>query len=541
MAYLVLARKWRPKTFEEIIGQEPICRILKNAISHNKVSHAYVFSGPRGVGKTTTARVLSKALNCEKGPTAEPCGICLSCKSVSEGTSVDVLEIDGASNTGVENIRDLRERVKYAPSFGKFKVYIIDEVHMLSTSAFNALLKTLEEPPSHVIFVLATTEPRKIPATVLSRCQHLAFKRISHNKIKERLTFITKSEEINITPSAIELIARAADGSMRDSLTILDQILSFSDKISEADVKDLLGVTDVEMLSEMLLSVIQGDRKKIISLISMLTDAGSDLRVITRDLLLFLRKLLITKIIGDARDVVELTETEIGEINKMQEITSEEHLALLFSELLKAEPSIRNAYYPRIALEIILIKLSLLSHFKSIDDALLSIKNFKNPVIIDEDKQRHHDIAQISKVSSRMKAFDNDNIIIISEDMKLEDIWGRAVEKIDIVSPSLASKIKECQVTFINDRILLTFKDGHSIHAESVKNSIELINKVISEIAPNRNISIDIVTSQTKPIDKKELKEKALSNPLIQEALKLFDGRILDVIPINNKTGGKDV
>src|SRR5271157_741243 len=217
MAYMVLARKWRPQIFDDLTGQEPVARILKNALSNNKVAHAYIFSGPRGVGKTSTARILAKALNCEKGPTSDPCGKCQSCLAVADGSSIDVSEIDGASNTGVDNIRDLREKIRYAPSAGRYKVYIIDEAHMLSTSAFNALLKTLEEPPPHVIFVLATTEPKKIPATVLSRCQHLPFSRMSGHKIKERLKTIADTEGIKIASSPLEMITRAADGSMRDA------------------------------------------------------------------------------------------------------------------------------------------------------------------------------------------------------------------------------------------------------------------------------------------------------------------------------------
>ena len=233
MSYLVLARKWRPKEFDDLVGQEPIMRILKNAITQGKIAHAYLFSGPRGVGKTSSARILAKAMNCKEGPTPVPCGVCGSCTAINDGSSIDVTEIDGASNNSVDDIRDLRERVKYASSGGKYKVYIIDEVHMLSGSAFNALLKTLEEPPSHVIFVLATTEMKKIPATVLSRCQHMPFRRISGNVIRARLKQISDTEGIHISPSALGLVARAADGSMRDSLTILDQLSSFSAEITE--------------------------------------------------------------------------------------------------------------------------------------------------------------------------------------------------------------------------------------------------------------------------------------------------------------------
>ncbi|MFA5353839.1 MAG: DNA polymerase III subunit gamma/tau, partial [Thermodesulfovibrionales bacterium] len=326
MSYLVLARKWRPQTFDDLTGQESISRILKNAISLNKIAHAYIFSGPRGVGKTTTARILAKALNCVDGPTIEPCGVCPSCTTISDGSSMDVSEIDGASNTGVDNIRDLRERIRYAPSGGKHKVYIIDEAHMLSTSAFNALLKTLEEPPPHVIFVLATTEPKKIPATVLSRCQHLPFRRISGQKIKERLRFITEREGIRITDPALEMVARAADGSMRDSLTLLDQVASFSEDISVEEIRDLLGITDVQTLLQLTSAVIEGDRKEIIEIIAGLTESGTDLKAFTRDLLQFIRNLLIAKIVGDTTGIMELSEEETGAIESIKGTTAEEHL-----------------------------------------------------------------------------------------------------------------------------------------------------------------------------------------------------------------------
>ncbi len=534
MSYLVLARKWRPQTFDDLIGQEPVCRILKNAIKQNKVSHAYIFSGPRGVGKTSAARILSKALNCETGPTDNPCGNCLSCRSVSSGSGVDVIEIDAASNTGVENIRDLRERVKYAPSFGSYKIYIIDEAHMLSTSAFNAFLKTLEEPPAHIVFVLATTEPRKIPLTVLSRCQHFSFKRISHSKIRERLEFISKSEGMKVSASAIELIARAADGSMRDSLTILDQLLSFSNEITESDVKDLFGFTDVEILSHLVSAVIDGDRRIIIGIISRLTDSGADMKIITRDLLLFIRKLLILKITREEEDTIDFTEKELKELNLLGHKTSEEHIALLFSELLKAEPYIRNAYYPRAAFEIALIKLSLLSHFKSIDEAIRHIGLSH----MAKDNLSHPGKGAPSepKARSRLSTFDD----AVTGDTEIKDVWNKTIEKIGETNHLLACRLKEGFIFFKDDKICITYKGGNSIHEEPVKKSLDFIKKTIHGLS-GKDIDIALETIKGQPANKDELKEKALKNPIIQEALQLFDGRILDVIPINNEAGGNDV
>jgi len=534
MSYLVLARKWRPQTFDELIGQEPVCKILKNAIKQNKVSHAYIFSGPRGVGKTSAARILSKALNCDKGPTDEPCGDCLSCRSVLSGSSIDVIEIDAASNTGVENIRDLREGVKYAPSFGRYKVYIIDETHMLSNSAFNALLKTLEEPPSHVVFILATTEPRKIPPTVLSRCQHLSFKRIPHSKIKERLELISKSENIKASESAIELIARAADGSMRDSLTILDQVLSFSDEITESDVKDLLGFTDVEILSNLLTAVIEGDRKLIIKLISELTDSGADLRMIMRDLLSFIRKLLIMMITQNEEEVIDLTEKELNELKILSSKTSEEHVALLFSELLKAEQTVRNAYFPRVALEIVLIKLSLLSHFKSIDEAIKNIR--LNPSFKDTVPSTNKGLEIEPKSGSRLSTFDDS----LSGKEKIEDIWNKTILKIEETNHLLVCRLKEGFISFKDDKILITYKGGNSVHEEAIRENLDVIKNTLRELS-GKEINLVVETTKEEPINKNELREKALQNPLIQEAIQLFDGRILDVIPINNEAGGNNV
>ncbi|MBA4349178.1 MAG: hypothetical protein C0415_04215 [Thermodesulfovibrio sp.] len=555
MSYLVLARKWRPKTFEELIGQEPIAGILRNAISNNKVAHAYIFSGPRGVGKTSSARILAKALNCANGPTPQPCGACSSCIGIADGSSMDVSEIDGASNTGVDNIRELRERVKYASSGGKYKVYIIDEAHMLSTAAFNALLKTLEEPPPHVIFVLATTEPKKIPATVLSRCQHLPFRMIPTQKIKERLKFISGEEGIKISESASEMIARAADGSMRDSLTILDQIASFTDNITQTDIKDLLGITDLETLSQLLSAVIEGDRKKIITIITELTNAGTDLKAFTKDFSQFIRDLLISKIVGDTEGIIDLSEEESAAINRLKDKTTEEHIALLLSEFIKAEPAIRSALYPRIALDMTLIRLSLLSHFKSIDKAIKMLKGIESkgsglevspstPPLADRavHKLEAAEIRESEIYNSKPLTESNADEASskIMQSASKSDIWNAALEKIEETNPSLASKLREGDISVSDNEIKIVFNGGVSIHAESVKENIPAIHEAIKGVA-GKVIPIKVETKKIKSMSKTDLKEKALKNPIIMEALELFEGRIVDVIPINDKRGGENV
>lgn len=520
MSYLVLARKWRPQVFEDLIGQEPIAKILRNAVANNKLAHAYIFSGPRGVGKTTTARILAKALNCEKGPTPDPCGKCRFCQDIAEGISMDVFEIDGASNTGVDNIRDLRERIRYAPSIGRYKVYIIDEAHMLSTSAFNALLKTLEEPPPHVIFILATTEPKKIPPTVLSRCQHLPFRRISTQKIKDRLKFICNSDKIKVSESALDLVARAGDGSMRDALTILDQISSFSEDITVSEIQDLLGFTNIQTLSKLTEAVIKGDSNAIIATISDLSNAGTDMRIVIKDLLQFIRNLLIAKIVPKTEDIIDLSEEEQKIIGKLKDQVSEEYLTLILSELVKSEPMIKSSFYPRVAMEITLIRLSLLSHFRSIDE---SIKSFKSTV-------RTEDPETIKESDDSV----NKKLIEQAPDLSLSSIWNNVMKRIDEINHPLYSKLQQGDISFSDDSINIRFSGGFSVHAGSVKENLHLIKGLINEIS-GRNISISIEERRSKSLSKKDIMEDAKKNPVIKEALRLFEGRIVDVIPNTEK------
>src|SRR6266542_435099 len=297
--YTVLARRYRPQQFADLVGQEPVARALENALKSNRVAHAYLFTGARGVGKTSTARILAKALNCEHGPTTQPCGECAMCKSIASGEDVDVLEIDGASNNGVERVRELRANVQYRPSRARYKIYIIDEVHMLTAPAFNALLKTLEEPPPHVKFIFATTEVQKIPITILSRCQRFDFAGIGTGRIVERLRQIVASEGMEADDEALELVARRAGGSMRDAQSLLDQLLAFGEsRLSVQHVHQLLGTANEDRVAELAAAVLGRDAKRALELLAATTDEGVQLGEILDQLIEYWRDLMVAAAAG---------------------------------------------------------------------------------------------------------------------------------------------------------------------------------------------------------------------------------------------------
>ena len=301
VSYRVFARKYRPQTFDEVVGQDHITRTLQNAVAANRLAQAYLFVGPRGIGKTSTARILAKALNCVNGPTTTPCGVCNACKEITDGRSLDVIEIDGASNNGVENIRDLRDNAAYAPAVGPFKIYLIDEVHMLSTGAFNALLKTLEEPPPHVKFIFATTEAQKLPATITSRCQRFDLRRIPADLIAKHLAFIADSEKISLDADAADAIARGAEGGLRDAESMLDQMVAFcGEKIAVQDVMDVFGFTSNESVVGLASCLAARDASAALAIVAGLSEAGKDLSRFTADLVSHLRDLLVAQATGTA-------------------------------------------------------------------------------------------------------------------------------------------------------------------------------------------------------------------------------------------------
>ena len=548
MGYLVLARKWRPQGFDDLIGQESILRVLKNSLEQGKVAHAYLFSGPRGVGKTSTARILAKALNCKNGPTSAPCGECSFCKSIADGSSVDVMEIDGASNNSVNDIRDLRERVKYVPSGGRYKVYIIDETHMLSDAAFNALLKTLEEPPPHVVFVLATTAPRKIPATVLSRCQHLPFKRISGHMIKERLKTIADSEGIRITDQALEMVARAADGSLRDSLTILDQISSFSSDVTEAEVQDLLGITDFGLLSQLSVALIEGNREEMITITAELAEKGTDIRTFIRELIQFFRNLLVSSVVKDPGKILDVGVEEIASIKNILQETSEEQLTLILSELLAAEIEIKNASSPRLAFEISLLKTSFLKDMMPLKEIIENIETYisrspdrtEPPVrerVPETVAGRHIKTPEVSSDEKPGEEPAAETVVphitdsSSSETALTAEILERALKRME---PPLASKLSKSDFRISDGKLILTLHGGYSLFSDSIKKNSEIIEKIFTEELGNV-VRLEVESVKKKTVRKRDLKAEVMADPAIKEVLELFDGRIVDVTPINEE------
>ena len=374
MSYQVLARKWRPQTFADVVGQGATAETLKNAISQNRIAHAYLFAGARGVGKTTTARILAKALNCQRGPTVDPCNDCPSCREVTSGQAIDVLEIDAASNRGIDEIRELRESVRYRPARDRYKVFIIDEVHMLTTEAFNALLKTLEEPPSHVVFILATTELHKVPGTILSRCQHFNFRAISHGEVVQRLAFIASQEKVRIGDHALSAIARASEGSLRDGESLLDQAISLcGQEVKEEQVRDLLGVVPQQLLEDFTDALISRDSKRVLALVDRLLTSGRSPLQLVRELMGHFRNLLMVRIAGTDSHLVAAPAEDLARLEAVSAQLSEEDLTRFFQILVATDGELRWSAHPRLHLEMGLVRMVQAKRLASLEELLAAL------------------------------------------------------------------------------------------------------------------------------------------------------------------------
>jgi DNA polymerase-3 subunit gamma/tau len=522
MSYISLYRKWRSQTFDEVIGQPAIIQTLKNAIRNNRLAHAYLFSGPRGTGKTSTARILAKALNCEKGPTAEPCGKCSSCIKIRDGHSVNVIEIDAASNRGINEIRELRERIRYAPVEGRYKVYIIDEVHMLTPEAFNALLKTLEEPPSHTIFVLATTELQKVPLTIASRCQRLDFGRIKLGEIEGHLHRVAEAEGFEIDEKALNLIGRVAEGSMRDAVSLLDQLVSFSGhKISYDDVITLLGTADEELLFAFGDAVVVGDTAKILELIRKGMEEGRSTPQVTRDLVSHFRNLLHLK--AGSSEVLELTHDYLERLRKQADSFSLERIKGVIRALSRAELDMRWHPHARLVLEVALLELLESSRQEKV--IVTEVKEHQNIRVPEREDQKisPDSITYIDSGSRQRREISDKQSTNISGDGKIAKIkghWKDILESVKKKSIFGYVSLHEGEPLEVNGRgkLVIAFRRGYAFHKERLE---EAKNKIAVEE------SVREVTGEKIPIECIVSEAKKDSSISARSVAEFFEGRVL--------------
>ncbi|MGI6655396.1 MAG: DNA polymerase III subunit gamma/tau [Desulfobulbus sp.] len=357
MSYLVLARKFRPQTFADVVGQQPVVRTLQNALVQQRVAHAMLFSGVRGTGKTTLARIMAKALNCEQGPAAEPCNQCRSCREITGGTSVALQEVDGASNRGIQEIRELKENIRFMPADSRYKIILIDEVHMLTTEAFNALLKTLEEPPEHVYFMFATTEAHKVPVTILSRCQRYELKRLTHQELSAHFARLARDEQISMEPAAVEMIAREAAGSVRDGLSLLDQVFSYcGTEVRAVDVADILGLVGPQQIAALATAILAGDLAAIYTLLDGIYQQDVDIKRLGNDLLQWFRNLIVCKVSNHPEQALSLPDTELEQLKDLAQAHSLETMSAIFNLLLESLDRVALSRHPRLSMEMAFIR-----------------------------------------------------------------------------------------------------------------------------------------------------------------------------------------
>lgn len=568
MDYLVLARRYRPTTFEEVIGQEQAVKTLRNAIRYQRIAHAFIFSGPRGVGKTSVARILAKSLNCETGPTQIPCNRCTNCREITDGIAMDVREIDGASNAGIDEIRGLQENLNFLPISARYKIYIIDEVHMLSKPAFNALLKTIEEPPANVIFIFATTEMQKIPATILSRCQRYDFRRIAVRTLADHLTKIAAAEDIQITPRGLSWIAAAGDGSVRDAQSILDQMIAFAGShIRDEDIEALLGLTDRRFLYVLSEAVFAGDASRCLKTIEDGYYAGLDMKHFYQMLLAHFRNLLLTKIMGQDQELPDVTDDDLAKIRTQAGSVTREALQGFLDLLIAEEEYVKRSQNPRLNLEAVLVRMCYLGPMVSLEEVLTRMEDLEqrlssggappNPSVPSRDvspgdSRTVPDPSDAKGVFATREAVGtavNGSEHRIREGQDPALLWEAFKDFVKKRSHPLWSKIepgrmieyeKGClRIGFQKDYVFLD-----DINDRSQKDRIAEITKEFF----HEDVRIAIETlpgGAEKDTPKRisgnpngrlrDIKRQALSRPILQKVLDMFEGaEVRDVIPREN-------
>ena len=555
--YQVLARKWRPQQFDEVVGQEHVTTTLKNAIEQQRLAHAYLFVGPRGTGKTSIARIFAKALNCAKGPAVKPCDKCDNCREIAEGRSLDVLEIDGASNNGVEQVRELRDTVRYTPARGKFKIYIIDEVHMLSKEAFNALLKTLEEPPPHVKFLFATTEPQKVLATILSRCQRFDLRRIPANLIVKRLQEIAKDEKVKIDGAALLAIARGAEGGLRDAESALDQLIAFcGDEIAEKDVLAVFGLVAHKQLATLTDAIIDGEINAALKVLKELDEAGKDLQRLLAELLDHFRNLLVITLAPT--DVgVELPETEMDLLKAQAQRIDSDAVLRVIDALAATEGKLRYALSKRILFEIAVVKAIKAREAASLDALLKKLNELKGK--LGSRGSPDTGVGAPGSAPSRARPVPAAETAASTASVSLSEAWTYAVEHLGKVTPLAKTYLVGARpLRLQGDVVVIGFDPEFAERREFVDNARnrELLQSRLGEkLRMNVSLKIEITEGDAEPASPPPapapkgpaatpLKpaangpatagagtnmEEFRNDPLIKKALEVFKGTIVEV------------